>query len=75
MGGVLIMSIRDQEYGASSDVQQLYPFRMKLRFVEVGPVKAVNPPHNRYRSLAVRPPTISDCPVANISGLIGFLKG
>ena len=38
MGGVLIMSIRDQEYGASSDLQQLYLFRMKFRFVEVGPV-------------------------------------
>jgi hypothetical protein len=36
------MSIRDQEYGASSDLQQLYPFRMKSRFVEVGPVDADN---------------------------------
>jgi hypothetical protein len=27
MGGMLIMSIRDQEYGASLDLQQLYPFR------------------------------------------------
>jgi len=44
MGGVF-MSIRDQEYGASSDVQQLYPFRMKVRFIEVVLVKAVNPPH------------------------------
>ena len=32
------MSIRDQEYGASLDLQQLYPFQMKFRFVEVGPV-------------------------------------
>jgi hypothetical protein len=45
MGGVLIMSIRDQEYGASLDLQQLYPFRMNLRFVEVGPVEAEKPPH------------------------------
>jgi hypothetical protein len=45
MGGVLIMSIRDQEYGARLDLQQLYPFRMKFRFVEVGPVEAQNPPH------------------------------
>jgi len=45
MGGVLIMSIRDQEYGASLDLQQLYPFQMKFRFVEVGPVEAQNPPH------------------------------
>ena len=36
MGGVLIMSIRDQEYGASLDLQQLYPFRMKFKVVEVG---------------------------------------
>ena len=42
MGGMLIMSIRDQEYGASSDLQQLYPFRMKSRFVAVGPVDADN---------------------------------
>src|ERR1700730_10273499 len=27
MGGALIMSIRDQEYGARLDYQQLYPFR------------------------------------------------
>jgi hypothetical protein len=33
------MSIRDQEYGASLDLQQLYPFRMKFNFVEVGPVE------------------------------------
>jgi hypothetical protein len=45
MGGVLIMSIRDQEYGASLDLQQLCPFRMKFRFVEVGTVEAENPPH------------------------------
>ncbi len=38
MGGVLIMSSSEQEYGASSDLQQLYLFRMKFRFVEVGPV-------------------------------------
>jgi hypothetical protein len=38
MGGVLIMSSKDQEYGASSDLQQLYLFRMKFRFVEVGSV-------------------------------------
>ena len=37
MGGVLIMSSNDQEYGASSDLQQLYLFRMRFRFVEVGP--------------------------------------
>src|SRR5712671_1761323 len=37
MGGVPIMSSSDQEYGASSDLQQLYLFRMKFRFVEVGP--------------------------------------
>ena len=36
MGGVLIMSSSDQEYGGSSDLQQLYLFRMKFRFVEVG---------------------------------------
>src|SRR6266481_4275200 len=45
MGGVLITSIRDHEYGASLDLQQLYPFQMKFRFVEVGPVEAQNPPH------------------------------
>src|ERR1700737_2045232 len=28
---------QDQEYGASSDLQQLYPLRIKFRFVEVGP--------------------------------------
>jgi hypothetical protein len=37
------LSIRDHEYGASLDLQQLYPFRMKLRFVEVGSVEAENP--------------------------------
>jgi hypothetical protein len=26
---VLVLSIRDHEYGASLDLQQLYPFRMK----------------------------------------------
>lgn len=41
MGGVLLMSIRDQEYGPSLDLQQLCPFRMKFRFVEVGPVEYV----------------------------------
>ena len=45
MGGVLVMSIRDQECGASLGLQQLYPFQMKFRFVEVGPVEAENPPH------------------------------
>ena len=45
MGGVLMMSISDQEYGASLDLQQLCPFRTKFRFVEVGPVEAENPPH------------------------------
>jgi hypothetical protein len=69
MGGVLIMSIWNQEYGASWDLQQLYPFGMKFRFVEVGSVEAENPPAHRYRSLAVRPPPISDHPVGNISGL------
>jgi hypothetical protein len=43
IGGVLVLSIRDHEYGASLDLQQLYPFRMKLRFVEVGSVEAENP--------------------------------
>jgi hypothetical protein len=37
-------SIRDEEYGASLDLQQLYPFWTKFRFVEVGPVEAENPP-------------------------------
>jgi hypothetical protein len=36
MGGVLKMSIGDQGYGASLDFQQLCPFRVKFRFVEVG---------------------------------------
>jgi hypothetical protein len=45
MGGVLLMSIGDQEYGASLDLQQLCPVRMKFRSVEVGPVEAENPPH------------------------------
>jgi hypothetical protein len=39
------LSIRDHEYGASLDLQQLYPFRMKFRFVEVGSVEAENPAH------------------------------
>jgi hypothetical protein len=34
MGRRLIMSIRDQVHGASLDLQQLYPFRIKFRFVE-----------------------------------------
>jgi hypothetical protein len=42
MRGVLIMSVTDQEYGASVDLQQLYPFRMKFRFIEVGPVEVEN---------------------------------
>jgi hypothetical protein len=37
MGGMLMTSIRDREYGASLDLQQLYPSRMKFSFVEVGP--------------------------------------
>jgi hypothetical protein len=40
MRGVLIVSVTDQEYGASVDLQQLYPFRMRFRFIEVGPVEA-----------------------------------
>ena len=36
------MSIREQEYGASLDLQQLYPFRMKFKFIEVGPVEVEN---------------------------------
>ena len=45
MGGVLIMSIRDQEYGASLDLQQFYPLPMKFSFVEVGSVEVEKPPH------------------------------
>jgi len=30
MGGVLIMSIKDLEYGASLDLQRLYALRMKF---------------------------------------------
>jgi len=45
MGAVLIMSISEQEYGASFNLQQLYPFPDEFRFVKVGPVEAENPPH------------------------------
>jgi hypothetical protein len=45
MGGVLMMSISDQEYGASSDLQQLYPLRTKFKFVEVEPAEVENPRH------------------------------
>jgi hypothetical protein len=46
MRGVLIMSVTDREYGASLGLQQLYPSRMKFRFIEVGPVEAEKPPHS-----------------------------
>ena len=36
------MSVTHQEYGESVDLQQLYPFRMKFRFIEVGPVEVEN---------------------------------
>jgi hypothetical protein len=68
MGGVLIMSIRDQEYGASSDLQQLYLFRDEVQVVEVGPVEAENPP------TPIPEPSGASAsnqhhPVANISGI------
>jgi hypothetical protein len=45
MGGALIMSTKDQQYGASLDLQQIYPLPMKFMLVEVGPVEAEHPPH------------------------------
>jgi hypothetical protein len=44
------MRIRDQKHSASLDLQQLYPFRMKFRFVEVGLVEAENPPRTDIRA-------------------------
>jgi len=62
------MSIRDQEHSVSLDLQQLYPFWMKFRFVDVRLVEAEKSSAHRYPSLAVRQPQISDDHVANISG-------
>jgi hypothetical protein len=45
VGGVLIMRIRDREYGASLDLQHRYPFEVKFSFVEVGPAEPENPRH------------------------------
>ena len=51
MGGVLIMSIRDQEYGASLDLQQL-SISDEVQVVEVGSVEAENPAHTDPRMTA-----------------------
>jgi len=44
------MSIRDQEHSVSLDLQQLYPFWMKFRFVDVRLVEAENPRHTDIRA-------------------------